>query len=68
MSKNLDGTLSFRDNNNNPVTLYYLEADDDFELSRTDYRHVPENNIFHLNLGFQSEWEIAESLLESVMD
>lgn len=64
-SRNIE--LSFRDNNN-PVTLYYLEADDDFELSRTDYRHIPEKNVFHLNLGFQSEWEIAESLLESVMD
>lgn len=65
-SRNIE--LSFRDNNNNPVTLYYLETDDDFELSRTDYRHIPEKNVFHLNLGFQSEWEIAESLLESVMD
>ncbi|MEF2593149.1 MAG: hypothetical protein U0M51_01225 [Eggerthellaceae bacterium] len=64
-SRNIE--LSFRDNNN-PVTLCYLEADDDFELSRTDYRHIPEKNVFHLNLGFQSEWEIAESLLESVMD
>lgn len=64
-SRNIE--LSLRDNNN-PVTLYYLETDDDFELSRTDYRHIPEKNVFHLNLGFQSEWEIAESLLESVMD
>lgn len=64
-SRNIE--LSFRDNNN-PVTLYYLEADDDFELSGTDYRHIPEKNVFHSNLGFQSEWEIAESLLESVMD
>ena len=65
-SRNIE--LSLRDNNNSPVTLYYLETDDDFELSRTDYRHIPEKNVFHLNLGFQSEWEIAESLLENVME
>ena len=60
--------VSFRDHDNNSVTLYYLEANGEFELSTTDYRHIPEKNASCLNLGFQSEWEIAENLLDNVMD